>query len=181
MTADFDRDNAWQKNLRDTILAPAFYDRFSVRGRYVFIDKGRLATTLQKRFAVDTIVQGKDGAALCIEEKIVRWPGYAYDAFCLETDSCTMPGRESPGWMRYGQADFLLYCFAQPDDSLICHLIDFPKLQAWFVPREASLPRFGPLRTLNASAGRKAPISQVRRDVPSWMRRAEAPGQQAAA
>lgn len=163
---DFTRDDLWQKKVRDTVLAPGFYGRFGFEGRYVFIDKGRLAETLQRRFAVDTIVQGKAGRAVCIEEKIVRWPGYRYDAYCLETDSCTRPGRESQGWMHYGQADYLFYCFVQPA-RVECHLIDFPALRAWFWPVHATFPTFGPLATLNASAGRKAPIAAVRANVPT--------------
>lgn len=154
---DFDRDNIWQRKVRDSVLAPGYYGLYSTGGRYVFIDKGRLATILQKRFAVDTILQGKDGEAVCIEEKIVRWPGYRYRSYCLETDSCTKPGHESQGWMHYGQADFLLYCFMQPD-QLECHLIDFQKLKAWFWPIASTLPSFGPLDTINRSAGRKARI-----------------------
>lgn len=167
--SDFHVDNEWQRKVRDSVLAPGFYGSYATEGRYVFIDKGRLATTLQKRFAVDTVVQGKEGAALCIEEKIVRWPGYAYGAYTLETQSCTKPGRESDGWMVYGQADFLLYGFMQPD-RLVIHLIDFPKLQEWFWREAERFDVFGPLPTLNASAGRKVPIADVAANVPVWVR-----------
>lgn len=112
-------------------------------------------------------------AAVCIEEKIVRWPasrGKPYDAFCLETRSCTVAGHESDGWMRYGQADYLLYCFQQREGSLDCHLIDFLKLQEWFWPREREFPSFGPLDTLNRTEGRKVPVKLVQAHVPSWRR-----------
>ena len=165
--SDFHRDDAWQKMVRDSVLAPAFYDGRAVRGRSVYLDKGKLATTLQKRFAVDTILQAKNGGAVCIEEKIVRWPGYRYNSYCLETDSCTKPGHESKGWMHYGQADYLLYCFML-DDRIEWDLIDFPKLQAWFWPVHETLPKFGPLPTFNATAGRKASIITVKANVPTW-------------
>lgn len=174
MTSDFDRDNDWQRRVRDQILAPGFYGTFATDGRYVLIDKGRLATQLQREFAVDTIVQGRNGAAVCIEEKIVRWPGRVYAAYSLETDSCTVPGREKQGWMAYGQADYLLYCFQQEDGALDCHLIDFPKLRAWFWERVSDFPTFGPLRTLNRSAGRVVPIAMVRANVPVWRRHVSA-------
>ncbi len=177
MSNDFQRDDKFQKDLRDRILAPDFYGKHAKGGRYVFIDKGRLATTFQKRFAVDTIVQGKNGAGLCIEEKIVRWPesNKPHMCFCLETDSCTVPGHESSGWMRYGKADFLLYCFQQQDlNSLACYLIDFPKLQAWFEPLQMNLPTFMMTDTLNRSRGRLAPIEQVCEAVPCWRRFASA-------
>lgn len=166
---DFDRDNEWQRKVRDTVLAPGFYGSFAVEGRYVFIDKGRLATTLQKKYAVDTVVQGKNGKACCIEEKIVRWKGYVYRAYTLETDSCTKPGFESPGWMRYGQADYLLYAFMRPD-RLCVHLIDFPQLQAWFSDNETRFDVFGPLDTLNRSMGRKVPLVDVAANVKVWVR-----------
>lgn len=167
--SDFDRDNEWQRKMRDSVLLPGFYGSYAFEGRYVVIDKGRLATTLQKRFAVDTIVQGKNGAAICIEEKIVRWPGYDYRAYTLETDSCTKPGRESEGWMRYGQADYLLYAFAKPD-RLAVHLIDFPKLQDWFWREVESFEVFQMRNTINLSRGRKVPIDRVADAVPTWVR-----------
>ena len=170
---DFERDNEWQRGMRDRILAPGFYGRFAFEGRYVVIDKGRLATTFQKRFAVDTIAQGRDGAAVCIEEKIVRWPikkGTPHTAFCLETESCTVPGRETDGWMVYGMADYLLYCFETKAGGLDCYLIDFPELQKWFWTEADSFPRFGPLKTLNGSSGRVVPIDAVWTAVPMWRR-----------
>lgn len=168
----FHRDNAWQRQVRDKILGPGFYGAYALDGRYVFLDRGRLVTLLQKRFAVDTIIQGRDGAAFCIEEKIVRWPssGKAHTAFALETDSCTKPGHKSPGWMHYGKADFLLYCFQLQNDDLDCHLIDFPVLQRWFWEREDEFHVFGPLKTLNASKGRLVPIDRVHAEVRAWRR-----------
>jgi len=157
---DFHSDDERQKGVRDAILAPLFYQQRSP-GRFVFMDRGRLADVLQRRMAVDTVLQARDGRVVSIEEKIVRWPGYDYSAYCLETESCTVPGHESPGWMRYGQADYLLYCFQQADDSLNCHLIDFPKLRSWFAPVETTFPIFQ-MPTRNRTRGRKVPISAVR-------------------
>lgn len=159
---DFERDDNWQREQRDNILVPGFYEKYATDGRYVLIDKGRFATILQKRMSVDTIVQSKDGRAVAIEEKIVRWPGYQYQNFCLETDSCTKPGHESQGWMHYGEADYLLYCFQQTDGSLFCHLMDFQLLKEWFWPRAETFPTFGPLNTLNATTGRKVPVLEAR-------------------
>lgn len=156
---DFVRDNEWQRQKRDKILAPGFYEKYATAGRYVFVDKGRFATILQKRYAVDTIVQAGGGKAVCIEEKIVRWPGYHYKAFCLETDSCTKPGYESKGWMHYGEADYLFYCFEQEDGSLDTHLLDFQELKDWFWPRVHMFDDFGPLKTLNATKGKKVPVA----------------------
>ncbi len=128
----FHTDDQWQKAVRDAVLGPGFYGPFSRDGRYVYIDKGRLATILQKRYAVDTVVQRKDGRATCVEEKIIRWPGYEYRAVTLETKSCTVSGHESDGWMVYGKADWLNYVMCQENGHLLLHIMDFPLLQAKF-------------------------------------------------
>ena len=109
----------------------------------------------------------------CIEEKIVRWPGYRYADFCLETQSCTVPGHELPGWMFYGEADYLLYCFQLDDGALDAWLIDFPKLYEWFWPRESTYPVFQ-MKTRNRTRGRKVPVADVHRSVPAWRRRVSA-------
>lgn len=164
---DFDRDDQWQRRVRDTILLPLFYGRFALDGRYVTLEKDRISSLIQKRCAADTVLQARDGSTVWIEEKIVRWPGYLYRAYSLETDSCTRPGYESDGWMRYGKATFLLWCRATPA-SLLWDLIDFQRLRAWFDPLERTFPTFGPLNTRNASAGRKVPINDVKANVPCW-------------
>ena len=169
MTSDFERDNKWQRLVRDSLLAPGFYGRYAVEGRYVFIDKGKLATILQKRYAVDTIIQGRDGAAVCIEEKLVRWKGYNYNAICLETNSCTVAGHESPGWMLYGQANYLLYGMMKPD-RLEVHIWEFPALKDWFWPRVDQFPIFYMQDTFNHSSGRTVPLDLVTAEVPYWHR-----------
>lgn len=156
---DFHSDDAWQRSVRDTILVPQFYERRNA-GRYVLMDRGRLATMLQRRHAVDTIVQAKCGGVVAIEEKIVRWRGRPLTAYALETHSCTVPGHESPGWMHYGEADYLLYAFQQADESLDCHLLDFPELRVWFAPREESFPTFQ-MPTRNRTRGRVVRFSAV--------------------
>ncbi len=124
-------DDAWTKQKRDRYLK-AVYGKWSVEGRYVLIDKSRCSTLIQMRFEVDTICQVEDGKSICIEEKIVRWKGKRLQRFFLETESCTNEGHESPGWMHYGEADFLLYAFELEDGSLDVYLIDFKKLKDWF-------------------------------------------------
>jgi len=159
----FVRDDTWQRGMRDKILAPSFYGSYATAGRYVFIDKGRLASRFQREYAVDTIVQGKNGQAVCIEEKIVRWPraDRPHRAFTFETHSCTVPGREKDGWMRYGEADYLLYCFSNKDQTALdCYLIDFDELKKWFWPRFVMWPRTV-TEQINRSECRKVPIEEV--------------------
>ena len=136
----FHIDDRLQKQVRDAVIGPGLYGPFSQDGRYVYIDKGRLATTLQKQYAVDTILQGEAGAVVCVEEKIIRWAGRVYTAITLETKSCSRPGFERDGWMVYGQADFLNYAFCQENGDVLCYLIDFQKLQAAFWPAIDTFP-----------------------------------------
>lgn len=168
---DFASDDAWQRDMRDRILVPGFYEVRALHGhRYVFMDKGRCARLLQKRLAVDTVMQTRANGTVCIEEKIVRWPekkGEPHTAFFLETESCTVPGYESPGWMTYAEADYLLYCFEQQDGGLDCYLIDFPKLRKWFWERDTTFP-YSRQPEKNQTAGRVVPIKVVRAAVPTW-------------
>lgn len=161
---DFHSDDEFQRRVRDEILIPQFYEtRFD--GRFVLLDKGRFSTILQRRFAVDTVVQSKDGMAVAIEEKIVRWPGYPYQSYFLETDSCTVSGHDSKGWMHYAEADYLFYCFQQEDGGLSADLIEFQKLKEWFWPRAEAF-KFSRMQTKNRTAGRLVPIQAVRDAVP---------------
>lgn len=147
----FHTDDSWQKRVRDAVLGPGFYGPFSMDGRYVYLDKGRLATILQRRFAVDTVLQRMSGDACFIEEKIVRWPRYEYKFLTLETESCTVPGRESDGWMTYGKADWLNYAMCQADGNVMCHIIDFQELKDKFW---AVLPTAGWEETVTSQSNR---------------------------
>ena len=164
---DFKRDDKWQREKRDSILVPEFYERYTTNGKYIFFDKGELSMRLQKEWSIDTLAVNLNGEAALIEEKIVRWPKYdrPHTAYCLETESCTKPGHESPGWMYYGKATHLLYCFEQKCGGLICHLIKFRELKKKFWDNHESFKTFGPLDTLNATFGRKVPIAWVEAEV----------------
>ncbi len=112
------------------------YKQWSIEGRFVHPQKSRCSTLLQKRLEVDTIVQTRKHHSHCLEEKIVRWPrsGIPFDRFFLETESCTNEGYVSEGWMRYAEADALLYAFVQEGDrELDAYLIvNFSQLKSWF-------------------------------------------------
>ena len=142
------------------------YGSFACEGRYVFIDKSRCSTLLQKRLAVDTVIQRDGGRSVCLEEKIVRWKdGRTLTRLFLETQSCTVPGHESPGWMEYGEADYLVYCFECGDGSLDCYIIDFARLRHWFWQRADHYHRFVMPHTSNKTAGRLVPVADVVSDV----------------
>jgi hypothetical protein len=128
---NFIRDNSWQRKERERLLK-SFYISKGLDGRFVFVDKGKLADVLQKELAIDTILQIKDNGIVGIEEKIIRWPGFKYSNYTLEIMTCTVPGHERKGWMYYAKCDVLLYCFMQEDGSMDAHALPFPKLQEWF-------------------------------------------------
>jgi len=65
--SDFNRDNRWQRRLRDEILVPGFYGEYATEGRYVLLDKGRLTSHFQRRLAVDTI-NGSRGKVVSIAD-----------------------------------------------------------------------------------------------------------------
>src|SRR5262249_49080294 len=95
---DFHRDNDWQRRGRNEILVP-YYRKAALEGRYVHIDRGRLATVLQKQFAVDSIIQGTNGTAFFIEEKFVRWPGYQYKCLPWKRKAAPFPAaNRMAGW-----------------------------------------------------------------------------------
>jgi len=161
---DFERCDKFQREKRDEYLA-GFYGEHSAAGRYVFLEKSRCSLLAQKRLAVDTVLQKKNGGSVCIEEKIVR---EKFPNFFLETKSCTVPGYESAGWMVYGQADYLFYCFYRPDSEirfLECYLIDFADLQNWFWPTREKYKVHTMPDTINKTEGRLVPISDVREHV----------------
>ena len=87
-----------------------------------------------QKCGIDTIVARKNKPVLLIEEKI---QAKKWDCLCLETQSCTILGLESQGWMHYSRADLLFYCFVseylgQQPVSLDAYLIPFPQLKRWF-------------------------------------------------
>jgi hypothetical protein len=159
-------DDAWTKQKRDRYLK-AFYGGRAVEGRYVFIDKSRCSSLIQQRFEVDTIFQVEDGKSICVEEKIVRWKGKNLYRFFLETESCTNEGHESPGWMHYGEADFLLYAFELKDGSLDVYTMNFQKLKTWFWSVDHSNYHSITMEEDNRTKGLLVPIVDVVEAVPT--------------
>jgi hypothetical protein len=163
---DFIRDNSWQRKIRNKVLKP-YYKKISHEGRFIFCDKGELSTLLQKELAIDTIIQLNNNEVVSIEEKIVRWPGYVYEAYTLETWSCTIPGMERQGWMYYAKCDYLFYCFVQPDESLYIHVIPFQKLKNWFFSNnQYKNYRISRTRQINKTETRVVPIVDVWNSIP---------------
>jgi hypothetical protein len=159
----FHVDNEWQSRMRDAILQP-FYER-AYPGQYEFIEH----CDPRGGGGVDTIVNGRK-----VDEKIVRWPrngdgtprAKPYNAFALETMSCTVEGLERDGWMKTNVVHYLLYCFsAFHEHSMNCYQIEFKPLQEWFLPRESEWPCWRS-KEVNRTECRIVPIIEVRANVP---------------
>ena len=163
---NFTVDNTWQRKERDRLLK-TFYLSKGLNGRFVFVDKGKLADVLQKELAIDTVLQIRDNGIVGIEEKIVRWPGYTYTNYTLELMSCTVPGYERMGWMYYAKCDVLLYCFMQEDGSMDAHALPFPKLQEWFFSDDRYLQYKSTItHQINKTECKIIPIADIWRDIP---------------
>jgi hypothetical protein len=147
---DFVSDDAFQRERRDAVLKPLFYEQW-FHGNYHFCDQEE---PYLKR-GTDTVIATMR-QTVTVDEKIVR---ERHSAFALETRSCTVAGYESPGWMFWSEVDRLLYCFPL-GDGLDCWWIDMPALQGWFWPKETTFPQFK-MEKRNRSAGRVVDIAAV--------------------
>ncbi len=155
---DFIIDDVEQREVRNQLLIPNLYERFFA-GRYAVADSDM---ALQKR-GIDTVVKNKK-SDVYIEEKIVRWKGRTYTAVCLETKSCTLPGLESPGWMHYSEADFLLYCMRTECGNLDIYLMQLQHLKEWFWEKYNSWPLHVE-KDRNRTASRIVPLDAIRVEV----------------
>lgn len=156
---EFQRDDQWQKQMRNRFL-PATYGKWSVEGRYVLVEKSKYSMMVQKRDAVDTLLQARLDLSVSIEEKMERWPGYPRRNFFCETRSCTVKGRESDGWMCYAKCDCLFYMFAREYDQLLDGylVLQFPKFQRWFWENYRNYTPRTLTHTLNKTCGYPVPI-----------------------
>ena len=163
--------------LRYRPLLDIFYKHYCYDGRFVCI--GDLETIpfsqiIQRDLKTDIVIQTSVSRSAGVEEKVVAWPadGQAYDAFFLETRSCTNPGHESKGWMRTCQADLLLYAFEMKDVGLLIYILPFPLLQHWFWEhylRTLPSPDYGRsvMKDENRTEGYVVPITQVVQRIPT--------------
>jgi hypothetical protein len=130
-------DDRWQREMRDGVLVPQFYDA-GLMGPGPFIhcdppanaDDDNDMLAIQK-LGVDVVMIDARGRPTTADEKIVREHVPDYDAFFLETVSCPFEGRETPGWMVYSKAAWLVYAMQRAYDLWV-HLIGFQQLKTWF-------------------------------------------------
>jgi hypothetical protein len=117
-------------------LAPLI-ERRALRGRYVTTAKGRLAAELQKKYG-DLFINRPNGDLCAVEIKAEREEKFGNFFF----EEWSNRSRETPGWMRNLEVDWLLYHFlrdARPGLSSgsisrgtgLLYCIPFPQLKEW--------------------------------------------------
>ena len=108
-------------------LAPLIESR-SLDGRYVTTAKGRLAVDLQKKYG-DVLINRPNGEIWAIELKAEQEEKYGNFFF----EEWSNRSRNTPGWLRTLDADWLLYHFLRDASSStgILYCIPFPDLKRW--------------------------------------------------
>ena len=108
-------------------------------GSYWFAQGADDGTRSLQQHGIDALVQ-KDGNWAWYENKIVHFPeqlSEPFHAFCFETLSCSISGRETNGWMHTCRADALTYAYEQKWEDLpvfydVYVIQDMQKLKKWF-------------------------------------------------
>jgi hypothetical protein len=169
---ELERDDQWSRQMFDRFLRKLLHAE-AYQGQMIVLGCSRpIAQFLQKRAGIDIIAQTPHGE-ITIDYKIVRWPEIkdrAYECFCIEDLSCSIPGHEQDGWIRTGQCDILLYCFESKDHSALrCHPLPFRDVQAWYAERWPDLPEYKHPNPINGrnlwTRGRLAPIKIIGKDL----------------
>jgi hypothetical protein len=118
-----------------------------------------------QRLGVDVVGETSGAGFITIDEKIVQpryTDGQIHKDFLLETQSCSLPGKESKGWIYTSKADLLLYCMLNKADELHCYLFNTNELKVWFLQQD--IEQFGehtePLD--NKTKSRKVPKSELK-------------------
>lgn len=71
--SEFIKKDKWQRDVRNRILKPN-YECTSHESRFVFCDKGNLATLLLREMAIETIIQLRDDGVFSTEENKSSYP-----------------------------------------------------------------------------------------------------------
>ncbi|HUE15083.1 MAG TPA: hypothetical protein VMR25_13010, partial [Planctomycetaceae bacterium] len=103
-------------------------ERRALRGRFVTTAKGRLAADLQKKYG-DLLMNRPNGEICAVEIKAEQEEKYGNFFF----EEWSNRSRQTPGWMRTLDVDWLLYHFLRDASSStgILYCIPFPDLQRW--------------------------------------------------
>lgn len=177
MMKEFLRDDAWQLPLAIKFLTPC-YQR---RGWEVLRYPGNHP---MQRCHVD-VQLSKNERIMQIDEKIIRGrrDGYPATKVSLETWSCSVRGKERPGWLHpdeHNEATHLLICNSdisdlKPDSwkkvtSLDCRWMPLAPLRSWFWGIGEQRWEVQDNQQQNHSLSRKVPIREILSALPEARR-----------
>ena len=147
MSDQFRTDLRFEKQ-KDRMLLNAFYNYLCGKNNWFKVGK-----TLQDR-GIDIVNKKTEEA---YENKVRR---KEWNDFALETESCSVKGYEKDGWMKYSEADWLMYGFSV-EKSIKLYQIDFKKLKSWFWNNYFKYPEIITPQ-INKSKSRVVPIEDVK-------------------
>lgn len=145
--------------------------RYIAGGRepYFLDGPSHFERTAQTKGKYDVLIEIRPGVLSSIEIKTVREPEGRppYTAIYAETESCSLPGMVTPGWMRESEAEFLLYGLEDIAGRKIkFYLYQFPPMKLWFWDQLRSNSRRWPIhrnQDENQTQGRIVPFADIPR------------------
>lgn len=173
---NFDRDNAWQRPVRDRLITPFYKWRYR-HGSFEYFDgPDEEAVRMQRVHHIDTAGVTPTLGTEYIDEKIMRRrnDGGSPVNVSIETLSCSLPGRTSPGWIHNRgnpRPTWLNYCYADAQvaeevTKLACLWMPFDDLQGWFFETGEDTWPLHVEPYENMTHSRNVPIKQIMAQVP---------------
>jgi hypothetical protein len=139
-----------------TLLEPFYTQRY--------IKTGWCPADIQKLFDIDRCCVTKDETIVRIEEKCVKARRDCIERILIEDKSCTLPGRETPGWIYKTKADILLWanCFVG-EKRIIIFTFKLQEMKEWWIKYGQYNQNFGEhLETgANSSLSKKVRIGYL--------------------
>lgn len=130
---DFRQNERESKRYRH--LMHHFYDLVTPGCRVEYYDaSGGFSEIAQRYLKIDGAYTSPSGWVESFEEKLASWPknGKPHRALYAETDSCTLAGFHSHGWMHESMADKLTYMYELPFGLYIYFLPFRNGFKPWF-------------------------------------------------
>jgi hypothetical protein len=164
-------DDKRQRDTRERFYLP-LYKQIAFEERYTDLGKSACSMRLQKD-GIDAVLQTGPYSSECVEEKTVFLEGdQPYRCIFLETESCTNPGHESPGWALYTEADKVHYGMVTANElAMFLYILqEFQKIRMWFRQMYERYPHSDVLQrryrrhtmpTENRTSGLLVPITDI--------------------
>lgn len=156
-----------------SIAKPATFDEKWIRR---FDGQNHHDVLRQRKFKMDLEVELLPGVLFDTEEKVVRWPesGEPHTAFYYETESCSLPGLITPGWMKDSEAQCLFYGFEVLGRGLNVYFSkQFQEIKSRFwceLKKNPNCFLWHRNKGQNESQGRRVPIGFIVRNFPQTER-----------